>query len=472
LFAAGAPKLLEKGRLITLKAWVEAARELHAELPEVDLAQADVAFREGRYAEAEALALSVAECLSGMPLSARAYYRAAQSAQLNDDAERALDLHKQVAITASNERDYRDAVWGQFVTNTELDRREAAASALDEFEKGAVTAHDRLRVDQARLSMSIRWGGVEQALARVRRRQYLLERVHDPLLKTAYFQMLGTALLLQAEYEASLETANAELEEAKRFGLEFVSPHAYCIAAGAQVGLRRFADARRSLERANVKAAELEDVHSKMNVLVLKAKILLIRGDAPAAARLLDVDWERSSTIGMVGEFLAMRALSSACAGEVDDAHLHYQASAATSDQVESSVPRAWAMAILVSDPIELRARIGRAYDLAVESGHLDSIVTIYRCRPHALDVLCGIPKARRRLQSIMVQARDQRLARRCGFEVSVEPHSAIRNLTRREIEVLGLLREGRSNAEIAKALWITRGRPRCTSGTSWRSSA
>jgi LuxR family transcriptional regulator, maltose regulon positive regulatory protein len=457
LFAEGSPKLLEKGRVVTLKAWIDSARKLGVRVPEVDLAQADVAFREGSYTEAESLALSVADSVSRPSvIVSRAYYRAAQSAQLNDDAERALQLHRRAAEMACTDRDYRDAVWGQFITNTELDRQGAAEAALDEFERGTGTPQDLLRVDQARLSMAIRWGGVEEALSRARQRQYLLDRVSDPLLKTAYFQMLGTALFLQAQYEGCLDVGKTELEEAKRFGLDFVVPHAYCITAGAQIGLRRFADARRSLDRAYAKATELEDVHSQMNVLVLKAKMLLIRGEATKAVRLLDVDWERSSTIGMVGEFLAMRALSSACAGDRESAESHHRASAATSNQVESLIPRAWAMAIIEQNGMERHARITETYDLAIQHGHLDSIVTVYRCVPSILETLSANPRARRRLPSMMSHARDHHLARRHGIELTDQPPSAIRNLTPRETEVLALLQEGQSNAEIARALWIT----------------
>ena len=93
----------------------------------------EVLFREGRHREAEEQALLAATRFRGdHSFRSRALYRAAHSAHLDDRAHVAIPRHVEAARTAVDPLDRRNAIWGQFVANAELDNHAAALKAAAE----------------------------------------------------------------------------------------------------------------------------------------------------------------------------------------------------------------------------------------------------------------------------------------------------------------------------------------------------
>ena len=86
----------------------------------------------------------------------------------------------------------------------------------------------------------------------------------------------------------------------------------------------------------------------------------------------------------------------------------------------------------------------------------IDTIVLAYRSEPPLLRELAAVPRFKAQLQGALEAGHDHALARRIG--VNLPPAGSPRSLTPRETEVLDLLRQGMTNAEIARALWITEG--------------
>ena len=77
--------LLSKGRLATLERWLEEAHKLIPSADSVAVAEVELAFRKGRWPEAEDKARHLAARLPRQhPLASRALFRAAQVAQLDD----------------------------------------------------------------------------------------------------------------------------------------------------------------------------------------------------------------------------------------------------------------------------------------------------------------------------------------------------------------------------------------------------
>lgn len=449
--------MLRNGRVATVRRWLAAADERGITSPQVDLARAEVSFREGRHGVAEMQALEAAGGLhEDHVLYSRALYRAAQSAQLGDRAADALELHKHAARAAKTTSDRRQAIWGQFVTHTELGQRDEALASILLFERSQPSSiEDKLRQAQAHLSSAIRWGGINEALKTWRHRLDLVDSPCDPLVKTGFLQMLGTALVLGADYAAALDVADIERLEAERLGLDFVVPHALCMRANAETGLRRQSAAKRTLRAAFDRAAALRDNHSTTNARVIEAKLLLAQAKPDEALAVLKAEPAEWPNLVMQAEFFGMRALAAACGESWAHAPRYAEQSARISDQVEAELPALWAIGIAQLRSTADASDILVAYDRALATGHLDSIVSSYRAHPPILSLLSADPHRSAKLLGVVEIAKDYALARR--FKVPLKealtlPHAI---LTNRERQVAGLLCQGFSNAEIGRALWI-----------------
>ena len=457
LLDASLDGMLRDGRVATIRRWLAVSSGMGFSSSQVDLARAEVLFREGRHAEAHMQALDAA---TGLPkehaLHSRALYRAAQSAQLADRAEDALRLHQEAARTASNTTDERQAVWGQFITHTELGQRDAALAAAVRFERSQPTSvEDRLRQAQAHLSSAIRWGGVREALQEWRHRVELVDMPCDPLVKTGFLQMLGTAFALGAAYDDALEVSELERGEAERVGLDFVLPHALCMRASAENGLRRYRAARKTIRNAVDRARTLGDNHSATNARAIEAKLLLALHKPDDALAVLEAEPAELPNLVMKSEFFAVRALAAACSDNPDRALAAAHESAAVSDLLEAELPARWAIAISRMRSGGNLEHVFTAYDRANETGHLDSVVTSYRAHPPLLKVLSADPARAPSLLTLVSAVNDHALARRFKLPLTRPPLTRASSLTTREQEVIALLGQGLSNAEIGRALWI-----------------
>jgi DNA-binding NarL/FixJ family response regulator len=296
---------------------------------------------------------------------------------------------------------------------------------------------------------------VREALAKWRHRLELADTPSDPLVKTGFLQMLGTALGLAAAYTDALVVAELERVEAERVGLEFVLPHALCMRANAEIGLRQYRSATKTIRETLERAGDLGDNHSATNARVIQAKMLLAQSKVDEAVTTLEAEPIEWPNVVMKAEFLAMRALAAACSEEPERAVSAAQDSAAVSDQVEAELPARWALAIAHMRSSGESDEIHTAFDRAQETGHLDSVVASYRAYPPLLVTLAH-DSARSRLLSSLVEAvSDHSLAQRFKIPLGHVISRPRATLTKREKEVAALLCQGFSNGEIARALWI-----------------
>jgi DNA-binding NarL/FixJ family response regulator len=265
--------------------------------------------------------------------------------------------------------------------------------------------------------------------------------------------MLGCALSLNAQYERAFETSKLSLVIAERFRLDFLYPHALYVQATALIGLRQLADASRVIRKQSRFARSFDDRHSLLNSLIVEARIALTRRQPQEALRLLDVTPRSWPTPGLAGEFKAIRALAHAAAGSRRSAKRSANRSLQYSKQLEAEIPSLWAEAI-VAPPSDQSRLMREAFLRSTRVGHLDAVVLAYRAQPELLSALGSVPKFHVELRRILEAAHDQALARRIGLAVA--PATTRRGLTQRESEVLDLLRQGLTNGEISRALWIS----------------
>jgi ATP/maltotriose-dependent transcriptional regulator MalT len=456
LIEQGMDELLRSGRLTTLRRWVDYARANETPSPLVDLAEAEIAFREGRYPEAETMAVRAArEFDDGHDLTARAWYRGAQSAHLDDRVAEGLHLHDKATLHAKNTRDRRDAIWGQFIAQIELDLVEEAQRTLELFRSSHPTPEDRLRESQARISLGIRWDGLSHRLLASADKPHLVDMKADPVVRSAYLQMLGCALSLHADYERAIDVSSRSLAIAEKFRLDFVLPHALYVRATAMIGLHQLGDALTSIRKSAKFAKTLDDDHSLLNALIVRARIALTKRAPDEALEILNVNRATWPTPGLAGEFHAIRSIAAACVGDVQSANDFASTALAHSKQLECEIPTAWSRVLMT--PAGERLHLAtQAFDRTEATGHIDTVVLAYRSEPALLKELAAATELRAGLQIVLEAAQDHALARRVGMNLPFAGTG--RSLTPRESEVLDLVRQGLTNAEIARALWITEG--------------
>jgi DNA-binding CsgD family transcriptional regulator len=257
----------------------------------------------------------------------------------------------------------------------------------------------------------------------------------------------------------ALDVSQQQVAEAQRSSLKWVLPHALEIEAAARIGLRDFDGALRALARARRMAIEHGNIHTQLNSLVLTARVHLAQGAPDRAIEVLSGKRGRSSSPGMEGDYLSTKGFAFACCSRNEEAESALVASEVT-DHVDARVLRAFARAIMkhIVDRASRDAKqlLGVAFEEARSTGNYDSFVCAYRAVPSVLLSLGDFSDAKSRRFWSVVEAVDSRLAVTLG----VGPSKAKRTLspgrlTPREQEVLRLLRQGLSNRQIARTLWI-----------------
>ena len=452
---------LSDGRLTTVSRWIEAAEGLDPTAPIVRLAAIEIAFRRGNWATARARADQLARSFPiDDRLASRVFLRAGQIAHLDDrpsDAQKWLTAAKDNAHTPS---DLRRALWTRFVALTDFEEREEASLALREFEElPPLDGDDLLRAVQGRLQLAMRWGGLGDALRSVPPPVELVERSTEPFVRTGFLQTYGTALGLSARYRECGDLAERQMNEAERFGLEWVLPHALEMLSIAQFGLRDFESALKTIARAKQVATEQENVHTLLNTVVLSARVHICRGSHARAVEALAHRDPRSTSPGMEGEYFATYGFSLACCGRTAEAKEFLAESAAVTSHLEARILSEFAQVVISHFDRGEKGVDGdllsNALAVTHETGNFDGFVIAYRGFPILLKSLSQNTMPKSREFASLVASLDRSLAESAGLRAPLRTKIGGAGLTAREEEVLGLVSQGLSNREIARTLWI-----------------
>ena len=106
LFESALDDLLLQGRTATLRKWLDRAYEVQLQFPVMDLAEAEISFREGSHRRTEVLALAAARTLpEGHPLTSRALALAGQAAYFEGRGADALGALLAIRRDQRNDRD-------------------------------------------------------------------------------------------------------------------------------------------------------------------------------------------------------------------------------------------------------------------------------------------------------------------------------------------------------------------------------
>jgi LuxR family maltose regulon positive regulatory protein len=449
---------LSEGRVRSVERWVELARVATPTAPIVRLAEIEVAFRTGNVASARDSADQLARITHrGDPLASRIFLRAGQIAHLDDRLEEAVKFFKAAHESAIEPADLRQALWSLFVTLTDLDDRKGADAALTALENlPPLRVEDLLRASQARLQSALRWGGVVEAVEATGNALELLDRSEDPVVRTGFLQTYGVASILAARYPEAGRIADREIDEAQRFGLEWVLPHALEMHASAAAGQRDFNGALKTLAR--VRSLASGNAHTELNVDVLRARIYLCNGAPDRAVDLLRGRDGAATSPGMHGDYLATLGLCLICAGELDKGGAFLEKAEGVTTHLEARTLSAFGRAVAAQladlDDTRRQEALRRACGVAIETGNFDAFVAAYRACPALLRDLALVEGARRSFSGVVVNS-DPALAESFGLGSRARERRSGEPLTRREREVLQLVSQGLSNRQIARTLWI-----------------
>jgi LuxR family maltose regulon positive regulatory protein len=448
-------ELLNEGRLTTVSNFIKFGEAHYLESPVLDLAAAELAFRQGFHDRARVLSASAGEQLKDeQTLASKAFGRAGQSAYFSDDPRVAIEYFKRSRRLAEETADERAAIWGHFVAAVELEDA-AAVELLRQFRDTTGTTPDDLaRNENGRLHLAMRLGVLSNAFAGSESVAKLVPEAKDPVVRASFWHVYAAALRVAAHYARAMQAANQALLEAERFHLEFARAHVLLTLAGIQLGLGRPDVAEPLLDEVADLALDRGDTYLLMNEKTARCRLHLLAGDASSGLHVTEGSWPHVPSDGQYAELLACRAIALARAGGQGEKALELISEAErTSQENEASHLCMWARAILAVDANDANADelVSQALDRSVTTAILDPLM-------FARSVSPSIARFRRvpSLVDELLSASVVSTASGSGPPLRNPVSSPLDELTRREREVLSLLAESKTNKEIASALFLS----------------
>jgi len=460
----GLDPLLSSGRLATVQRWVDFALGSHLDIPIVDLAESELAFRQGEHDRAYILASQAAVKFKDADLAARAHVRAGHSALLSSRESAGLQHFRSASAVAHTWQRRREALVGLYFAASELGARDAAA-ALDELETSEEHTSDGIiRLEVLRLMRAARAGDVSQAVEVALPKLHLVNRATDPLGVTAYFHTLATALNLTARYAEAMELIEQQLSFASLYRLDFPIVHARLNKAISQLGLGDFQESAQALDEVGQQVAASGDAYLEATRRAIECRLLTAKRQFMDAIALTEDEGETISSPPLRAEYLSCRALALACHGESGAARRLVQramATRASRSSIEARVLSPCVEAVIAlqgsDEPRQRRATL-KGWHAARESGNFDSFVCSYRAEPQMLAVLVQEQACRAEVGELLARTRDHEIARQLGLFVRRTHRGRTDTLTTRELDVLRELEQGFSNRDIADRLFVTEG--------------
>ena len=452
LIVSSYPDLVETGRIATL---AEFGREsVPQELR--DLISADLALNQGAFDRARALAESTASRLAeGHPLKARSYLLAGRAAHLSHGLDDAYQLHSVARQHAATTADVNDSVWGKCLATLYMEDDDRVETTLRELESLAhVRPTDRVRLDFARSHYALfegrgGLGGGDPDVAR------LAPTITDPWVRTSWSYTRGHSLVLQARYEDAAQILRAAHSDLEEFGLSFGLRHVEWSLAAAELGLRHFARSENRLRRVERDLGRRWDLHTQLNVQVLRARLCLAQQRMVEAVEITADDFSEIPSRAMYAEYLATRAMALAVVGRASSAFENASRAAELTRSGDSRVLCAAVHVILAFDA-QSGAHDAAESLLATASrlGIWDGVVCVMRARPALVSLLAMNPRYRSELREVLLRSKDLALAKSAGL---VTRSTGTRGaLSPREREIMDHVVQGRRNADIGKSLFIT----------------
>jgi ATP/maltotriose-dependent transcriptional regulator MalT len=388
LVRAALEDLLTTGRTGSLRNWGVYAAQCGLSGAELDLASAELLFREGRFHESEVLAIAAAEKLpNDDPWLSRAFAAAGRAAHAANRETEAFSHYSNAREVATSPADLHVAHLGKLSAAIDLELPEAP-TLLSELKRDPDDIEALVSHVSRAMTLSSRFGAPPD-LREARRVYRLLHLASDPLVRCSFRNMYGYATASAGDVAEARSVIAAQLDDAHTYRLDFIRPYAELIEAVVGLVLGDFEQVSRllaSVERMGRAAGDDLLITSSM---ALRTRSLVAQG------RYREAIEESLKPVGEVnpstaGELIGSRAVALACNRENGRALASADLASATTRAVEARVGSAAARAIVAanradSDLFELARD---ALKSAQTQDCVECFISAYRGCPQLAEVL------------------------------------------------------------------------------------
>jgi LuxR family maltose regulon positive regulatory protein len=453
LIDASMERLLAKGRTATLRTWI--ARAPH-DAPAVRLAEAELAFRDGRFYESETLAALAGRHLGVAPdFAARALLAAGRAAHAASREEEASTYYASAAEVAESYELQRVSAFGQLAAALELERPESRQllSALGPI--GSLEPDERVILVGRTINLETRFG-LPVSVEEGRAMWQLLHRVADPVARTSFRNVFSFALAAMGHYDEALRLTREQLEDANLHRLPFVVPYALTVQGLVAIGVHDYIGAAELLDEAEALALNSGDQTAYHIAWAIRIRLYIAQGAFDLAlSRALPRDLGQTRSLN--GELLSCYALALAGSGSVTRARQYANRAREISSAVEIAIAAPCALAIAAihdGDYVDGLSYGRKALAAAMNSGMIECFVAAYRGFPELLVCLLQDPELHDDVTRVLSIAGDAGVV--AQERMAPSGHHSVLSLSPREKEVLAHLSHGMTNPQIGKALFIS----------------
>lgn len=271
--------------------------------------------------------------------------------------------------------------------------------------------------------------------------------------------MASGAARFEANYTLSRHLAERAAQMCRELRFDLGLGASLLHRAAAELGLRALSQAQRSLAGFGRTLISREDPFYLVESLTLKARLRAYQGRLPEALATHEDLAGVHAPPRTLGSHLAAHSILLAASGDVECARRTADHARRNGSSIEMIHLAELGCAIaedVDGDSEKFRARAAEIVIECSRASYLDGLVFAYRVYPGLLQAASTEPQAARILARLLAKSRDHELARSVGIDVRIEGANPSGGLTNREREVLRLLAQGMTNADIATRLFIT----------------
>ncbi|MGH9194489.1 MAG: LuxR C-terminal-related transcriptional regulator, partial [Acidimicrobiia bacterium] len=456
--------LLASGRIETMEKWLARCGSAGFLDPGAVLARAEIAVRRGRFSEAASLARDLADRLPpDDPNLARTWNTIGQAHILQSNYADALDCHLEARKLASKEGDLTQALWGAFLSASELEF-DAADDLLSEFQELVPRdATGQLRLGSGKQIAATHSGSFAGVWPSLEPLMSLATTEADPMAASNFLANAAYVNVGRGDYQLAKSLAERGVKFCTDLRLDFAT--AFCLVqlAAADIGLRDLRSAERTVAELSRTGVRHEDPWLRATMRTLEIRLALAKGQVEPAASLSNPALDPATPPAPRGEYLGVSAIALAASGQFQEARERAREALSATHTIEAVYYSRYGLLIADISQLTSTSAIDHAGRRIIHDSQaadfLDALVVSYRASPKLLNWLADQTGIEETLIRAMAAANDEHIARRIGLELrqtASEP-SELAHLTPREHEVLEHLAKGFSNEEIAKHLFISR---------------
>jgi ATP/maltotriose-dependent transcriptional regulator MalT len=448
-------ELLSKGRVATLRKWLELGRAADADPGLLDYVEAELELRHGATLRARGLGTRAAATLEG-DLAARAHLVVARAAHLTDRPELTRRHTYEAERLATSQESREAAIWLRLLSAIEQERDDARSILLEHQATTSFGPALAARAAQGKMLLAQLEGGLGPTIEEGEVAVSAFRDETDALSRTSLLSVFAYCLVLAARYEEGLAAAQELTDLASECGLDFAVQYGLLHKAAALIGKRRFALADRALRAAERKACEELAPHVRGYIAMHRARLYASMGDIGRALDVLSLSADSGSSRPTRGEYLALRGLLMVASGLTSDGLKTVRASADVSRSLETRALADITHAVAAlrrapSAPAEAQA----AFRNAVATEVLDAVILGLRIAPDLARLVAAHESDRGWLRTLLAGSSDAALAAQIGLPIAREARRT-QALSPRELEIHGLIAQGMTNKEIARLLFIS----------------